>query len=165
METEPVKKQRKNYNKYTPVKKKPRVANPLLTDLDIELAARLKIFREKHIGKTLVKASQQTEIPTTTINSFENLKTKVSLDVLKAYKEKFNLNMEWAVTGEGSDVIGGTEMNTGRSLQSLITTVHTFSMQVKLFSAKLDSVIKENTDLRQEVSDLKEDMSHLLRAK
>ena len=161
METEPVKKKRKNYNKYTPVPEKPIVPNSLLTKADINLASRLKMFRTKYIGKTLQEASDETGIPPTTINGFELFKNKVPLTALQVYKNKFGLNLEWATTGKGADKVGDEEKTPSRTLQELITTVNTFSTQIQLYEARLNSVIKENSELRKRVAGLEEDMRHL----
>lgn len=139
--------------------------SPNLTDDDRAMVARLKAFRQKYIGKTLQEATDNTGVPTSTISSMELGRTRPTLPLIQAYKDKYGLNMEWAATGKGADRVEDKAPNTPTSMQILVDKINTFQTTVDNMNFRVDGLIRENAALKKRIAGLEEDMRHLNRIK
>lgn len=94
------------------------------TSIKKDVGARFYQFR-KEIGKTQTQLSEELGVYQSTIASFEMGKTFPSLKYLNHFHRKYNLNINWLVTGNGDMFVAKGYMDRYRlDVDDLLTGEH-----------------------------------------
>jgi len=156
-------KERKPY----PKDAKPKTGRPTKTAADTEIfnkevSERIRFFRTKYVHAIANEAAKMLGIPQSSLSRAETAETGVKLPFLVPFIEKYDLNVKWLATGQGSHRVNPVDVTGGqlaKTQNELLKRVYALEHYISLMEANQTAFLKK-IEQRSAVIDQMQDFMH-----